>query len=44
MKNVPFGEDTVVRFLVAITLPLLPLAFTMFSLEELLERLVTIIL
>jgi hypothetical protein len=44
MKIVPFGRDTVVRFLVAITLPLLPLVFTMFSLDELLKRLVKIVL
>src|SRR5262249_17861708 len=34
IKLVPFGKDTVIRFLVVIALPMLPLAFTMFSPEE----------
>jgi hypothetical protein len=43
-KLVPFGKDTVIRFLVVIALPLTPLAFTMFSLEELLSRLIKVVL
>lgn len=44
IKLVPFGKDTVIRFLVVIALPLAPLAFTMFSPEELLKRLITVVL
>ena len=43
-KLAPFGKQTVIRFLVVIALPLAPLAFTMFSVEELLSRLVKIFL
>jgi hypothetical protein len=44
MRLVPFGKETIVRFIVVIALPLVPLAFTMFSLEELVKRLITVIL
>jgi len=44
MKVVPFGKDAIVRFLVIIAIPLLPLGLTMFSLDELLKRLITIVL
>ena len=44
MKLVPFGKETLVRFLVVIAVPLAPLALTMFSLEELIKRLFQIIL
>ncbi len=44
MKLVPFGKETVVRFVVVIVLPLAPLALTMFSLEELLKRLIRVFL
>jgi hypothetical protein len=44
MKLVPFGKDTVIRFLVVIVLPLTPLLFTMFSLEELVKRLISVVL
>jgi hypothetical protein len=44
MKLVPFGKETVLRFIVVIALPLAPLVLTMFSLEELLKRLITVIL
>jgi hypothetical protein len=44
MKLVPFGKQTVVRFLVIIALPLAPLALTMFSVEELLKRLIMVVL
>jgi hypothetical protein len=43
-KMVPFGRDTIVRFIVVIGLPLVPLLFTMFSLEELLKRLIKVLL
>jgi hypothetical protein len=43
VKLVPFGKDTVIGFLVAIALPLVPLTLTMFSPDELLMRLVTAI-
>jgi hypothetical protein len=44
MRLVPFGRETIVPFLVAIALPLAPLALTMFSLEELLKRLFNVFL
>jgi hypothetical protein len=44
MKIVPFGKETLVRFIVVIALPLAPLGLTMFSLEELLKRLIQILL
>jgi hypothetical protein len=44
IKLVPFGKETIVRFLVVIALPLAPLALTMFSLEELLKRLFSVLL
>jgi hypothetical protein len=44
MKLVPFGRETIIRFIVVIALPIAPLALTMFSLEELLKRLVQIVL
>ena len=44
MKLFPFGRETLVRFIVVIALPLAPLALTMFSLEELLKRLIQIVL
>jgi hypothetical protein len=44
MKLVPFGMESVVRFIVVIALPLAPLALTMFSLEELLKRLIKVVL
>jgi hypothetical protein len=43
-KLVPFGKDTVIRLLFLIALPLTPLAFTTFSVEELLSRLIKIVL
>jgi hypothetical protein len=42
-RLVPFGRDTVVRFLVVIALPLVPLLFTMFPVEELLTRIIKIL-
>jgi hypothetical protein len=44
MRLVPFGKETIVRFIVVIALPLAPLALTMFSLEELIKRLVSVLL
>lgn len=44
MKLAPFGKENVIRFLVFIALPLTPLLLTMFSLEELLKRLLGILL
>jgi hypothetical protein len=44
MKLVPFGKETIVRFIVIIALPVAPLALTMFSLEELLKRLIQVVL
>jgi hypothetical protein len=44
MKLVPFGSQTIVHFIVVIALPLAPLALTMFSLEELLKRLIQVVL
>jgi hypothetical protein len=44
MKIVPFGKEAILRFLVIIALPLAPLALTMFSLEELLKRLLQVVL
>jgi hypothetical protein len=43
-KVVPFGKDTVIQFLVVIALPLAPLVFTMFSVEELIKRLIKVVL
>jgi hypothetical protein len=44
MKLVPFGRETIVRFVVIMALPLAPLALTIFSPEELLKRLVQVVL
>lgn len=44
VKVVPFGKDTIARFLVVIAIPLLPLSLTMFSFDELLKNLVKIVL
>lgn len=44
MKLLPFGRDTIVRFAVVIAIPLLPLTRTMFSAEELLKRLIQVLL
>jgi hypothetical protein len=44
MKLVPFGKDAVLRFIVIVAIPLAPLALTMFSAEELLRRLVRVLL
>ena len=44
MRLVPFGKESVTQFIVVIAIPLAPLALTMFSLEELLKRLIRVIL
>jgi hypothetical protein len=44
MKMVPFGKDGIVQIIVASALPLLPLGLTMFSLEELIKNLLSILL
>jgi hypothetical protein len=44
MKLVPFGKNTIIRFLVIIAVPVAPLALTMFPLEELLKRLIQVVL
>jgi len=38
MRAVPFGKETVIQLAVVTALPLLPLALTMFPLEELIRR------
>jgi hypothetical protein len=44
MRLAPFGKETVIRFVLFIALPLAPLALTMFSLEELVRRLLGVLL
>jgi len=43
MRLVPFGKDDVLRLAAATFAPLLPLGLTMFSLQELMTRLVKIL-
>jgi hypothetical protein len=44
MRVVPFGKDTIMQFLFVIVLPLVPLMFTMFSMEDLLKQLLKLVL
>jgi hypothetical protein len=44
MKLLPFGRDGFLRLVVVLALPLAPLTLTMFSAEELLKRLVQVVL
>jgi hypothetical protein len=44
MALVPFGKDTIMQFLLVIALPLVPLVFTMFSAEYLLNQLLKLVL
>ena len=44
MKLAPFSKENVIRFLVIIALPLAPLLLTMFSAEELLKRVIGVLL
>jgi len=41
---VPFGKETILHLIVMIALPLAPLTLTVFSFEELFNRLIKIIL
>ena len=43
VKVVPFGKETIIRFLILIAVPLTPLAFTVFSPDEMLKGLVSIL-
>jgi hypothetical protein len=44
VKLVPFGKHTIIQSIASIALPLVPLVFTMFSVEDILKRLVAILL
>jgi hypothetical protein len=44
MRVVPFNKESVIQFVVVIAIPLAPLALTMFSFEELVKRLIRVIL
>jgi hypothetical protein len=44
IRLVPFNKESVTQFLIVIAIPLAPLALTMFSFEELLRRLIRVIL
>jgi hypothetical protein len=44
VKLVPFGRDTILRFILVIAIPIAPLTLTMISLDELLKRLIQIVL
>jgi len=44
MRLLPFGKEVVIRLLIILALPLLPLTLTMIPLEEALERLMSIML
>ena len=44
MRVVPFGKDTIMQFLLVITLPLVPLVFTVFSVEYLLKQVLKLVL
>jgi hypothetical protein len=44
MRLAPFGRETVLRLILYIVLPFGPLVLTMFSLEELIKRLINIVL
>jgi hypothetical protein len=44
MRLVPFGKEAVIQLVLAVALPILPLLLTMFPLEELLAKLVEILL
>jgi hypothetical protein len=40
MRGVPFGRDTFVQLTMATVVPFAPLLFTMFPLEEMLNRII----
>lgn len=44
MRAVPFGRQTILQLLVVTALPMLPLALTMFPLDELIRRVVGVLL
>ena len=44
MRPFPFGGDTVILLVVAIALPVLPLTLTMIPLDELIKKLLGILL
>jgi hypothetical protein len=44
MQPVPFGKETIILLVVATALPVLPLMLTMFPLDELIKRLLGILL
>jgi hypothetical protein len=44
MKLLPFGRDAFVRLVLVLALPLAPLTLTMFSAEELLKRLIQVVI
>jgi hypothetical protein len=43
-RLVPFGKETIIRIVVIVAVPLSPLALTMFSVDELIKRLIGVIL
>lgn len=44
MKSLPFGKEAVVRLVIAIAIPMLPLALTMVPFEEIVNRLIRLAL
>jgi len=44
MRVVPFGKDTIMQFLLVIASPLVPLVFTMFSVEDLLKQILKLVM
>ena len=44
MRVVPFGKDTIMQFLLVIASPLVPLVFTMFSVEDVLKQFLKLVL
>ena len=44
MRVVPFGKDTIMQVLLVIALPLVPLVFTMFSVESLVKQILKLVL
>jgi hypothetical protein len=44
MRIVPFGKETVIRLAILICLPLLPLTLTMIPLDQVLDRLVKLVM
>ena len=44
MRPVPFGKETVLQLLVVTAVPLLPLALTVFPLDELIRRVLGVLL